>query len=580
VLAVACSDGAAAAEPTRAVVVGLDGLDFDFIRNRSNLEFMPNLGQIARDPSTRVLTLKPTRPVLSPILWTSIVTGASPTRHDILDFFSYRDGRSLPISTVDRRMPAIWNVLSSRGISNLCLGTFISYPAEVIDGTYISDEAFTQRVLDRTAIHPERRVSSLGPRIGELLDQPGDWKPTVDAITDRQLRFNVGRVFAITQAKLEVFVELLAEDGSGFAMVYIEGTDEIGHFLSHLWPTPILPDQAELARSVADVVPAYFAMVDRWLGEIAAYCRRRGAYLIVISDHGFKWQNNRPDSLPHESEHAASWHTDQGVFLIQHSGLAAASLRSTKATVYDLFPTLIDIYRLPHARYEMGRSLLPIGQPGMTEDYSKSVRVETVGGGRSDEAELVDRLEALGYVRRGSNLNESRYYNNLGVTLDDEGDAAGAVRALQRATEIAPANPNPHYNLSMVYFSTRDWEPFIERFVRSINLGLANAPLAIARVADSLREMGQTRVLERLLSSDLKVDPEVLNPHYFALARHYYDNDPAASLAWLDRIHTPTPDCRVLFLKATCQLRLGREEQALAPLRDAGCERELEMLTR
>ena len=169
VLVVLCSIGAAAAEPTRAVVVGLDGLDFDFIRNRSNLEFMPNLGQIARDPSTRVLALKPTRPVLSPILWTSMVTGASPTRHDILDFFSYRDGRSLPISTVDRRMPAIWNVLSSRGISSLCLGTFISYPAEVIDGTYISDEAFTQRVLDRTSIHPERRVSSLGPRIGELL---------------------------------------------------------------------------------------------------------------------------------------------------------------------------------------------------------------------------------------------------------------------------------------------------------------------------------------------------------------------------------------------------------------------------
>jgi predicted AlkP superfamily phosphohydrolase/phosphomutase len=570
---------ARAAEVPRVVVVGLDGLDYDFIRNRSNLDFMPNLNGLLSDRNTRVLQSKPTKPILSPIIWTSMVTGASPTRHDILDFFSYQQGQPLPISTMDRKMPAIWNILSSKGIRTLCLGPFISYPAEIVDGVYISDEAFTQRVRDRTSIHPVRRVDDIGTAIGELMERQHGWQSAVDSIADQQLRFNLDRVFYITRAKLELFVRLLDEDQFRFAMVYIEGTDEIGHFLSHLWPTPIDDDAAELSKSVASTVPAYFALVDRYLGEILSYCRTNDAQLIIVSDHGFKWQKNRPSSVPHASEHAASWHSERGVFLIHRAGLSLTQLRSSEATVYDLFPTLIDIYRLRHARYEMGRSLFGRTQRE-TEDYSSTVTTQTVLAKRSDDREWVERLEALGYVRRGSNLNQSRYYNNLGITHDEEGNTAAAIQAFGAAIEIAPSNPHPPYNLSMVYFDTRDWDRFIEEFLNSIELGLPNGELAVVKVVESLAGLGQVGVLERLLAHPLEIDPQLLNPHFFRLARTYYDSDPATTLKWLDRIQSPTPDCRVLFLKATCHLRLGQEEQALVPLREAGCTKELDMLTR
>jgi predicted AlkP superfamily phosphohydrolase/phosphomutase len=569
-----------AAVSPKVVVVGLDGLDYDFIRNRSNLEFMPNLGMIVRDANTRVFEEEPTKPILSPIIWTSMTTGSSPTRHNVLDFFSYDKGEALPVSTVDRKMPAIWNILSSRGISSLCVGTFISYPAEIIDGIYIADDAFTRGALDRTAIHPDHRVGSISADIKSLMAHAGGWQAALAPFADDELRDNVGRVFSITYAKLELFLDLLTSDDFGFAMVYVEGTDEVGHFLSHLWPTPTDSNQQQLATSVAAAVPAYFALVDGYLGRIVDSCERTGATLMIVSDHGFKWQNNRPQSLPYESGHAASWHTEKGVLLIHHGDLASRPMRSDRVTIYDLFPTVMDIFGLKRASYEMGRSLFLDNRGSDTEDYSQTVKVQYARSEGTDDSELLERLVALGYVRSASNLDDSRYYNNLGVTHDEEGNPEAAIEAFRRAINGAPDNPNPRYNLSMVYFKNRDWDEFVDEFTGAINLGLPNGELAISRVVESLEALNEPGVVEELLSRPLEVDSTVLNPYFLGLARYHYDSDPAASLRWFAEVRTAAPDCQILFLEATCYMRLGQPERAMTLLEGAGCQQELNILTR
>ncbi len=78
---------------------------------------MPNLAAlIRRGVRADFHTL---RPMLSPLLWTSIATGVTPERHGILDFISPdpRTGEMVPVSSTFRRVPAFWNILTQYNVS-------------------------------------------------------------------------------------------------------------------------------------------------------------------------------------------------------------------------------------------------------------------------------------------------------------------------------------------------------------------------------------------------------------------------------------------------------------------------------
>ena len=189
-------------------------------------------------------------------------------------------------------------------------------------------------------------------------------------------------------------------------------------------------------------------------------------------------------------------------------------------------------------------------------------------------------LVALGYLRGGSNLNNGRYYNNLGVTLDQEERYSKAIRAFEAAIKAAPDNPNPHYNLSMVYFKTREWDRFLEAFKASLDRGLQSREQAFANVLDSLFQMGEIKVLERLMDLETNLPAELLDSYRIQLARQFYEPDPERSLRWLDRVSKARTDCNLLFLKATCYLKLGNPGKAASVLREHGCQKELSILAR
>ncbi len=56
-------------------------------------------------------------PPLSPLLWTTMMTGTSPLEHEILDFtrFHPATGRKEPITSDERKVPAVWNMATQAG---------------------------------------------------------------------------------------------------------------------------------------------------------------------------------------------------------------------------------------------------------------------------------------------------------------------------------------------------------------------------------------------------------------------------------------------------------------------------------
>src|ERR1700674_1035159 len=129
-----------AARPGRPVLfVGLDGGDWQLLDGYLADGTMPHLAALVREGASGVLQTM--QPPLSPLVWTTMMTGVSPLEHRVLDFTRFD-----PASCA-RRVPAIWNMASAAGRSVAVFGLWATYPAEAVRGLMVADRfaSFTSR---------------------------------------------------------------------------------------------------------------------------------------------------------------------------------------------------------------------------------------------------------------------------------------------------------------------------------------------------------------------------------------------------------------------------------------------------
>jgi predicted AlkP superfamily phosphohydrolase/phosphomutase len=146
----------------RAVVIGLDGLDPRIAEEMMAAGRLPNLARL-RDMGT-FSRLQTTCPAMSPVAWSSFMTGAGPGRHGIFDFLR-RDPRTYlpdlssaqirparrrpgvgrwrfsvrrPSVRLLRRSKPFWVVLGEHGIPSTVLRVPITFPPERFHGLLLS----------------------------------------------------------------------------------------------------------------------------------------------------------------------------------------------------------------------------------------------------------------------------------------------------------------------------------------------------------------------------------------------------------------------------------------------------------
>jgi hypothetical protein len=129
-----------AAHP-RVILIGLDAADWSLLDKLAAEGVMPNLARLVS--RGRTARLKSFLPILSPLVWTTIATGVSPEVHGVLDFQEVEPGSGaiVPVSGLSRRVPAIWNIASARGLTTGVVGWWASHPAEEVKGFFVSDRA-------------------------------------------------------------------------------------------------------------------------------------------------------------------------------------------------------------------------------------------------------------------------------------------------------------------------------------------------------------------------------------------------------------------------------------------------------
>ncbi len=469
----------------QVVLIGLDSFDWRISEPLLKRGKMPNLARlIAR--GTRA-NLKTIRPILSPVIWTSIATGMKPSRHGIVDFVvTARDtGDLLPVTSAMRQVPALWTLLSAQGTDVDVVGWWATWPAETVRGSVVSDrvafQLFEQEVKDdwkngdpaktRGKTYPPELFDSIRPLIkapAEVTDDevawflPGGKYPPSLSGEQADLVKQFRTVIAAGETYHAVALRLLRSGNPGLRMIYYEGPDEASHLFMRYRP-PLLPGVEPRDLTLfGGVVDRYYERSDRLIGDIVD-AAGPDATVLVVSDHGFKSGDNRPPDTDSRIDkgNAAEWHTPVGVLVMAGPDIRPGyDLES--ASVLDIAPTILALYGLPAARDMDGQPLTDALAPAFLRRHPVAW-IDSYGGVRgpsqevaaadaAGDAELLEKLRNLGYI------GEERMtaHNNRGIIALDEGDADGAIADFQKALEGGDAGSMVRVNLARAYLTKGD----------------------------------------------------------------------------------------------------------------------------
>ena len=146
----------------RVVVLGLDGLEPSLAEKFISEGKLPNLARLKKEGA--YARLRTTTPAISPVAWSSFMTGAEPSKHNIFDFLS-RDPRTylpdlssarigkprrvlslgkynIPLSKPEirgmRKSVSFWKLLGEKGVFSTVLRVPITFPPEKFRGHLLS----------------------------------------------------------------------------------------------------------------------------------------------------------------------------------------------------------------------------------------------------------------------------------------------------------------------------------------------------------------------------------------------------------------------------------------------------------
>jgi predicted AlkP superfamily phosphohydrolase/phosphomutase len=248
----------------RVIVLGLDGLDPKTAQGLMDQGRMPNFKKLAEEGTFRPLMT--TTPSMSPVAWSTFMTGVNPGKHAIYDFLvpdrktylpvlssSYigNAGRSLklgkytlPLSSPEirllRRSVPFWKILGDNYVFSQVLRVPITFPPEKFRGTCLSamcvpDLKGTQGsfTLFTSAPDEERRTGGVQVRLvadgngGYRAAVPGPENPLVAGAGELTVPFSLknvadgwklilpGQELALKEGEYTDWVDLTFKPGLG-----------------------------------------------------------------------------------------------------------------------------------------------------------------------------------------------------------------------------------------------------------------------------------------------------------------------------------------------------------------------------
>jgi Flp pilus assembly protein TadD/predicted AlkP superfamily phosphohydrolase/phosphomutase len=524
------------ASPTgaRLLVVGLDGADWAILDPLMEQGRMPHLKRlIERGVRAKLLSVSP---LLSPVIWTTVATGVEPSRHGILDFLveDPETGERQPVTSAQRNVPTVWEILSRSGVEVGVVGWWASWPADPVRGYLVSDRIAYQlfgfrsdpgRAQGKTwppDLYGDIRPRILSPesvgwdRIVPYLSGPRSREEEFDD-EERELLDGMRTLVASGETYLGLARELRGRFRPQLEVVYFEGTDTVGHLFMPYRPPPLPGVDPDRLQSFSAMVDRYYETADQYLGRLLED-RDESWTVMILSDHGFANDASRPRSTDSRIGHgaAADWHRRFGILVLSGAHVDHAG-SVDEATVYDIAPTILALFGQPIPRSWPGKVLGQALKAEFVDEHPVRFRTDDppreqqVGGDTPvdpDAAELIAKLRNLGYISSGGEEGDSvSARNNAGVAYLSEGRYADAEREFRAGLVAAPGAPMLRFNLGMALRMQGRVDEASRLFEEVLDvpqtLRMAGHMLAQIRVAE-----GNLPEAERLLRQVLTREPD------------------------------------------------------------------------
>lgn len=416
-------------EKIKVVIIGFDGANWQTIDPLIKKGKLPFLKKLKEESAwANFETFKPAK---SNVVWTSIASGKTMLKHGILDFaYLKRNGIKVPYTKADRREPMIWQILDAYKKRCTVINWWCSHPPDKIKGVMVSDHF---RRIIRKSVRRKNEIDSFSGavfpasffeklsrlemrRYPKVLRQTG--LPNFPALYQAEspeayaYKMNVLKGFPIF-ARLDAFVEnvsdyLYKNEDSDFFATYFRLPDVVQHFVLSLFEKSYIKDiysalenntllqdrHDEVIHRIADHLEPVYRYMESIIEKFITGSRDENTYFFIMSDHGFSLHEKGYNHYGLPDKYKAP----DGILMINGPKVRKGLMK--KASVFDIAPTILNLFDLPVGKNMDGRVLSEVFR-FHRKKRTKVHKLEENGEMKRDESydkDTLEDLKSIGYI--------------------------------------------------------------------------------------------------------------------------------------------------------------------------------------
>jgi hypothetical protein len=416
----------------KVILLGFDGANWstlDPLIEKGKLPFLKKLKE-----ESAWAYFKTFKPAKSNVVWTSIASGKTMLKHGIVDFvYLKKNGLKVPYSKSDRREPLIWQILDEHKKRSAVLNWWCSHPPDKINGVMASD--FLRRMATSkpeifhkfvNAVHPVtyykkfKELALLNNDYLKIVKKTG--LPDFDGLYKKNYPGkDISKVPVIKSYKAyarhdayieEVSRHLLKNEDVDFFATYFRFPDVIQHFITlflnqeykenlkkHLINETLTREMNdEAVLKISDLLEPVYRYMENIIKDYMEIERKKNknTYFFIMSDHGFSLfrggynHYGLPDNMK----------APDGFLLINGPKVRQGMIKD--AGVFDITPTILNLYDLPVGKNMDGRVLSEVFQLHRTKRF-KTYKLKKEGEKERDKTydeETLNDLKSIGYINK------------------------------------------------------------------------------------------------------------------------------------------------------------------------------------
>jgi predicted AlkP superfamily phosphohydrolase/phosphomutase/tetratricopeptide (TPR) repeat protein len=547
----------------KVLLIGVDGADWKIINTLVAQGMLPNFKKLKTQGAWGYL--QSIRPMLSPLIWTSIITSKPPDIHGIIDFMIVdpETNKPAPITSNARKVKALWNILFDFNYNCTIINWLASWPAETIKGNIVTDRVhYSLRKYDRPVqedigkTFPPGLLKEIKNLIINDEDLSNDRLAKYIHTSAQELQASIKK--ELTENRISHFRTILASaltyhnislklfenEQPPFFAIYYPLVDSVGHLFIKEMPPRLSGVTPQDYAKFKDVVVKAYQLQDRMIGD---YLKRMesNTVVIIVSDHGFISGPERKAVVFRKGDiWAEGFHKINGVFILYGKNVKSGAL-STKS-VYDIAPTILYLLGFPIAEDMQGK---PIAG-AFTNDFIQRFDIknidtyETINPVKerkspqvsTDDEKIKKNLQALGYI--GSSSDSFTSHSNLGAVYFNKQQFKLAEKEYKQALEQRPENVPTLVRLILVYEKLGELNKAIELHDKIMSIAKTpNPEIYLLGVKIHLLKndlAGAEKILEQV-NSKLLGAKEIVTAQ--GLIKQYQQNFSAAEQNFLEALN-------------------------------------------